>query len=108
MKKASKIAMAKRTRLGRVLCRLFGDEAGQGMMEYVVLALLLCAAVVGIVMFFGDNIAQMFGVTVKAVAGGSQGIAAAGPDRGKQISNVDSGVDEQLKAGRAIAGNSEQ
>ena len=61
MKKASKIAMAKRTRLGRVLCRLFGDEAGQGMMEYVVLALLLCAAVVGIVMFFGDNIAQMFG-----------------------------------------------
>ena len=108
MKKASKIAMAKRTRLGRVLCRLFGDEAGQGMMEYVVLALLLCAAVVGIVMFLGDNIAQMFGFTVTAVAGGSKGISDAGSDRAAQIGYVNSGVDKQLQAGREIAGNSEQ
>ena len=55
-KKALLIARAKRTALGRFLCRLAGDNAGAVMMEYVVLGVLVVAAVVGLVVAFGDTI----------------------------------------------------
>lgn len=48
-----RVARAKRTAFGRFLCRLLGDQAGAVMMEYVVLAVLLVAATVGIVVLFG-------------------------------------------------------
>lgn len=69
------IVRAKRTRFGRMLCRLAGDNAGAVMMEYVVLALLICAAVVGVVMIFGDQIAGMFQTASKAAAGDTSGAA---------------------------------
>ena len=52
-KKKIRLARAKRTAFGRFLCRLFGDEIGQGLMEWVVLAVLLVAAAVGTVVLFG-------------------------------------------------------
>lgn len=52
-KKRIRLARAKRTAFGRFLCRLFGDEIGQGLMEWVVLAVLLIAAAVGTVVLFG-------------------------------------------------------
>ena len=55
-KQALLIARAKRTALGRFLCRLAGDNAGAVMMEYVVLGVLVVAAVVGLVVAFGDTI----------------------------------------------------
>lgn len=55
-----KIAKAKQTRFGRLLCRLFGDERGAVMMEYVVLGVLLVAGVVAIVITFGDQLQGMF------------------------------------------------
>lgn len=55
-----KIAKAKQTRFGRMLCRLFGDERGAVMMEYVVLGVLLVAGVVAIVVTFGDELQGMF------------------------------------------------
>ena len=61
------IARAKRTRLGRTLCRLFGDECGAVAMEYVIIALLVAAAVVGVVMVFGSRIANMFKQSTEAL-----------------------------------------
>lgn len=101
MKKASKIARAKRTRLGRILCRLAGDEAGAVMMEYVVLALLVCAAVVGIVMVFGDSITGMFKATTETLQGdGGSGKAAA--TRVQQISDNTGTLDTRAEEGKQI------
>jgi len=62
---------AKKKRLGRLLCRLFGDEAGGVMMEYVILAVLIAAAVVVAVMFFGKNVKKGFNAMTQTVAGES-------------------------------------
>ena len=67
------IQRAKRTRLGRLVTRLAGDQAGAVMMEYVVLGVLVVAAVVAIVIFFGDTIRNQFGVMTKATAGDHAG-----------------------------------
>ena len=55
-----KIERAKRTLIGRIFCRLLGDQTGAVLMEYVVLGVLLVAAVVGAVMMFGDSIKDAF------------------------------------------------
>ena len=57
------------TRLGRIFTRLFGDENGAVMMEYVVLAVLLVAGVVAIVIAFGGAIAKQFQGAGEAVQG---------------------------------------
>ena len=62
---------AKYSAFERVLCRLFGDEAGGVMREYVILAVLIAAAVVVAVMFFGKNIKQGFNAMSQTVAGES-------------------------------------
>lgn len=59
---AAMIARAKRTALGRTLCRLFGDDSGGVMMEYVILAVLIAAACVVAVAMFGKTIVGMFSV----------------------------------------------
>ena len=64
-----KIAKAKQTRLGRMLCRLFGDERGAVMMEYVVLGVLVVAAAVAIVLVFGDQIRDSFHSMILAMQG---------------------------------------
>lgn len=56
-----KIARAKRTKFGRFLCRILGEENGAVAMEYVIIGVLVAAAVVAIVMVFGDTIGKMFG-----------------------------------------------
>ncbi len=50
----------KNSRLGRGLVRLLGEEKGAVAMEYIVIALLIGAAVVALVMVFGGNIRNMF------------------------------------------------
>jgi Flp pilus assembly pilin Flp len=49
----------------KVLCRLAGDRTGGVMMEYVILAVLIAAAVVVAVAMFGRTIVGMFGVAAK-------------------------------------------
>lgn len=66
-----RVKWAKRSALGRALCRLFGDRAGGVMMEYVILAVLVAAAVVVAVMFFGKNIKKGFNAMGQTVAGES-------------------------------------
>ena len=66
-RKTAAIARAKRTALGRALCRLLGDNTGGVMMEYVILAVLIAAAVVVAVAVFGKAIVGMFVVGTDAV-----------------------------------------
>ncbi len=56
MRMNAAISRAKRTALGRVLCRLFGDRAGGVMLEYVMLAVLIAAAVAALVWWLGRTI----------------------------------------------------
>lgn len=68
-KKKISLARAKRTALGRFLCRLFGDNAGQTLMEYVVLGVLVVAAAVAIVVLFGEQIRNAFNAMIEAIKG---------------------------------------
>ena len=63
------IERAKKYLLGRVLCRLAGDEKGAVMMEYVIVAVLIAAACVVAVAMFGKTIVGMFSVAAKGATG---------------------------------------
>ena len=66
-----RVKRAKHSAMGRMLCRLLGDENGGVMMEYVILAVLIAAAVVVAVMYFGKNIKGGFNAMSQTVAGQS-------------------------------------
>lgn len=63
------IKSLKSTRFGRAVVRLFGEEQGAVLMEYVVLAVLLVAAVVGAVIVFGNRARDSIDVSVTAMGG---------------------------------------
>ncbi len=69
--KTSKFAIrrAKETKLGRILCRLAGEENGAVMMEYVIVAVMIAAAVAIAAWLFGAQIMGMFGVAGDAAIG---------------------------------------
>lgn len=69
------ILRARRTACGRLFCKAFGEKTGAVMMEYVILGLLVAAAVVVAVMFFGKNIKLGFNSMGQAVSGESQDAA---------------------------------
>ena len=54
-----------RDRIRKMLCGLVGDRKGGVMMEYVILAVLIAAAVVVAVAMFGKTIVGMFDVAGK-------------------------------------------
>jgi Flp pilus assembly pilin Flp len=62
----AKIERAKRTLVGRIVCRLFGDQTGAVLMEYVVLGVLVVAAAVAMVALFGKEIRHKFLVMIHA------------------------------------------
>ena len=96
------IIRAKRTVLGRTLCRLMGDNTGAVMMEYVVLALLICAAVVGIVMIFGDSISSMFAASAATLTG-DEGVTDAKEIRDQQVTrNKGKSSKDELKDSRKM------
>lgn len=70
-KKTSKFAIrrAKETKLGRILCRLAGEENGQAMMEYVIVATVIAAAVVIGAWVFGRDILAGFRILGDAIRG---------------------------------------
>ena len=63
------VKRAKKTLVGRCVCRLMGDETGAVMMEYVIVAVLIAAAVAIGAWMFGGTIMDMFGVASNAAAG---------------------------------------
>ena len=71
-----------RSRTKKVLCRLLGDRAGGVMMEYVILAVLIAAAAVVAVMFFGRGIVTNLSTSTHAMAGES-GAAADSSKKAK-------------------------
>ena len=66
-----------RSRMKKVLCRLMGDRAGGVMMEYVILAVLIAAAAVVAVMYFGRGIVTSLSTSTHAMAGESDSAAAS-------------------------------
>ena len=78
-----KIQLTK-TRLGRALRRLVGEETGAVLMEYVVLAVLMVAAVVGAVIVFGNRIAHRFDEAGIATTGSQTSVEAAQTDNQAQ------------------------
>ncbi len=70
-----KIAKAKQTRFGRMLCRLFGDQRGAVMMEYVVLGTLVVAAAVALVMVFSKSLRHKLGVMIGVLDGDPKTVA---------------------------------
>jgi Flp pilus assembly pilin Flp len=68
MKKEAK----KQSVIQRAIRTLTCDKTGGVMMEYVILAVLVAAAVLVAVMLFGKNIKQGFNTSTQAVAGQSQ------------------------------------
>ena len=67
------VKRAKKTYLGRCVCRLMGDETGAVMMEYVIVAVMIAAAVAVGAWFFGKDIMNMFGVAGRATTGDNDG-----------------------------------
>ena len=60
---------AKNSFLGRVLRRLFGEETGAVMMEYIVVALLIAAVAVVAISAFGNAASGLFGVLTDSIRG---------------------------------------
>ena len=71
-----------RGQMKKVLCRLMGDRAGGVMMEYVILAVLVAAAAVVAVMFFGRGIVTSLSTSTHAIAGESKA-ASSSAKKGK-------------------------
>ena len=99
-----KLQRAKRTKLGRFLCAILGDQCGAVAMEYVVIALLVAAAVVGIVMVFGSRIANMFTQSTKALATEEKDMATLAKEVQESRSKDIERVEEQQKQGDVIRG----
>lgn len=66
-----------RSRTKKVLCRLLGDRAGGVMMEYVILAVLIAAAVVVAVAMFGRTLVGMFDSAAKGATADHSGAKTA-------------------------------
>lgn len=81
------IKSLKATRFGRVMARLLGEEKGAVLMEYVVLGVLIVAAVVGAVIVFGNRNRDALGTMTDAIGGQTESAAQkqeAGTQRGTQ------------------------
>ena len=63
-----KIRNLRNTRIGRIVCRVLGEEKGAVAMEYVILAVLIAAAIVVAVAVFGKTIVGMFDVAGKGAS----------------------------------------
>lgn len=77
------IQRIKNSKFGRFLCRIVGEDTGAVMMEYVLVAMLIAAATVAAVAYFGRDTQGMFGTLGRAIWGDSTG-AQANITQGKQ------------------------
>lgn len=100
-----KLHRAKRTKFGRLLCRLLGDERGAVAMEYVVIALLVAAAVVGIVIVFGSRIASMFTTSTKAISASESGMKSVAEEASKSRTDHTTRVGVQKTNGDTMRGS---
>ncbi len=71
--KNSMINKMKNSKFGKFLRRIVGEESGQAMMEYVIIAVLVAAACTAAIIYFGRQNANQIAVAIKAVAGDASG-----------------------------------
>lgn len=79
-----------KSRMKKLLCRLMGDRAGGVMMEYVILAVLIAAAAVLAVMYFGRGVVNNLSTSTHAMAGESETAAASSEIAKEDALNADS------------------
>ena len=68
-KYTNRVKSMKNTRLGKLVCRLMGEEKGAVMMEYVIVAVMIAAAVALGAYFFGATILDFFGIGQQSITG---------------------------------------
>jgi Flp pilus assembly pilin Flp len=82
-KHLSIVERAKKTFVGKVVCRMMGDENGAVMMEYVIVAVMIAAAVAVGAWLFGAQILGLFGVA----GDGAMGRTDAAKENIQQMQN---------------------
>ena len=96
----------KNSRLGRGLVRLLGEEKGAVAMEYIVIALLIGAAVVALVMVFGSNIRNMFSKSNDVMTSTTvKDVQSAGDAHRKEQEKSYQKNKEAVKAGDTVGGD---
>ena len=102
--KKIRISRAKRTAMGRFVCRLLGDECGAVAMEYVVIALLVVAAAVGAAVYFGKTIKG--GIVDSAnMINNTDKVTEATNIRGRMINRMGTGTATANTVSSQIAGD---
>ena len=91
------IQRIKNSKFGRLLCRIVGEDTGAIMMEYVLVAMLIAAATVAAVAYFGRDTQGMFGTLGRAIWGDSTG-AQQNITQGKQ-DTVNNNIKAQQEGG---------
>ena len=92
------IARAKRSAFGRALCGMLGDKTGAVMMEYVILSVLVAAAVVVAVIYFGRTIMTQFGTAANATAGETKAAEKSAKQATKEAGDAEKKGDKSNKS----------
>ena len=64
------------SKFGKILRRLIGEESGQALMEYVIIAVLIAAACVVAVIYFGQTTSKQLNAATEGVAANTENSAA--------------------------------
>ena len=104
--KKNKLSWAKKSLCGRMLKRILNEEQGVAAMEYIVIALLVAAAVVGLVMVFGGNLRNMFDKTNQTMTQTNvEGVKAVGEAHREEQQNLAKQNDTAVEAGNKLGGD---
>ena len=97
---------AKNSLCGRTLRRLLGEEKGAVAMEYIVIALLVAAAVVALVMVFGGNLRNMFDKTNQTMTQSTvSGVKDVGDANRAEQEKLAAQNDTAVEAGNKLGGD---
>ena len=100
------LSRAKKSLCGRVLRRIAGEEKGAVAMEYIVIALLVAAAVVGLVMVFGGNLRNMFDKTNQTlVQTNVEDVKNVGDKHRAEQKKLEGQNDTAVEAGNKLGGD---
>ena len=104
--KSSRFSRAKNSLCGRILRRVLGEEKGAVAMEYIVIALLVAAAVVGLVMVFGGNLRNMFDKTNQTMNQTTvKGVESVGTANRNEQQKLATQNDTAVSAGNKLGGD---
>ena len=107
--KIERFSRAKKSLCGRILRRILGDECGAVAMEYIVIALLVAAAVVGLVMVFSGNLRNMFSKTNDTLTSKTvKEVESVGKDYNKVQDQMKKQNETAISAGNKLGGDFSQ